>query len=878
VLLVFQLTTLLAPTLGLRAQDGGRVSGRVLAQGSTLPLIGAHVTIEGTTLAATTNEQGRFVLPRVPVGAHTVRVTYIGRTPASAQINVANGQTTMLDVELATITLTPVTVRASSQSEALSRQQNAPNIRSVVAADQMGRFPDASAPEALQRLPGVALQRDQGEGRYIQLRGSSAATTQVMVNGEQIGPPEADARQIALDAIPVGVLASVEVSKAITPDMDADAIGGAVNLLTKRAGFSRTFTVEGSGGFSMLREKSAGTAAITYGDRTADSRLGWLFSGSFGERNFGSDDIEPDYDDADLAELEVRHYSLWRRRSGFTGAIDFRAGDNTTLYLNGLWSELQDHEQRRIQAHLVEDNELAFLHKNRLEKLSTFNLLAGAEHSLARGMLLDYRLGVTRSQEDTPFDIEAAFLQEDVDFDPSRSDPEKPQPNPLNNALNGTYVFDELATGGTLTRNRDLVGAINFSFPFSMGNGSAVMKLGAKYRDKNKDQSVDAFEVGLASGASDIVLGTDVGSSFNNAGFNPGTYPIPFLTSPGDIKNFESRFAASLDDREAVAEEQTGAYELSERVVAAYAMAELNFGRRLMLLPGLRFENTSLTSDGFEFDADTEELTAQTGENSYSNIFPMLHLRYRLDDLTNVRAAFTSTIFRPNFIDLVPYIIIDGEDVEQGNPDLEPTTASNFDLMLERYDNNIGLISAGVFFKRLDKPIFAYTSDNTLGGETTQPVNAESGEILGFEVALQRRFTSLPGVLSGLGVYANYTWTDSKATQPNGRETRLAGQAEYAFNLAVSYERGRFSGQVSMNTVGRYIDELGEDADDDLFADERTQIDLSASLFVTPVAQVFLEAVNLTNQPYRTYLSATDRVRQLEFYEPSLQLGLRWRP
>jgi TonB-dependent receptor len=347
----------------------------------------------------------------------------------------------------------------------------------------MGRFPDASAPEALQRLPGVALQRDQGEGRYVQLRGSAAATTQVAVDGEQIGASEADARQIALDAIPVGVLAAIEVSKAITPDMDADAIGGSVNLVTKRAGFERTFTAEGSGGYGALREKGAGTGALTYGDRSSDGRLGWLLSGSFGHRNFGSDDIEPDYDDDALAELDVRHYTLWRRRTGATGSFDFRLSENTTFYVNSLWSELQDQEQRRRQFHGIEDGELEYLHKHRLEKLSTFNFLAGAEHAFRRGALLDYRLGFTRSQEDTPFDHEISFLQEDVSFSPSRTNPEAPQAGPQNNALAGEYVFNEFSTGGTLTKNRDLVGSLNLTLPFTFGTaGVGALRLGARTR------------------------------------------------------------------------------------------------------------------------------------------------------------------------------------------------------------------------------------------------------------------------------------------------------------------------------------------------------------------------------------------------------------
>lgn len=861
------------------AQTFGRITGRVDAADTRLALPGARVSVDGTVLTAVAGDEGRFLFSRVAVGVHTLRVTYLGRTPMTRQITVAGEQTVTANFSLETVTLTPVMVRAGGQADALSRQQNADNIKSVVSADQMGRFPDASAPEAVQRLPGVALQRDQGEGRYIQLRGASAATTQVRINGEEIGSPEADVRQIALDAIPVGVLGAVEVVKAITPDMDADAIGGSVNLITKRASAGRTFTAEGSGGFAPLRERGSGTGAITLGNRVMSDRLGWLLTGSFGERNFGSDDIEPDYDDDDLSELEVRHYTLWRRRSGLSGAFDFRANDRSSYYVNGLWSELQDHEQRRALAHAIEDNELAYLHKNRLEKLSTFNVLFGGEHLLPRGLTLNHRLGFTRSKEDTPFDYEAAFLQEDVDYSPSRANPERPQSNPQGNALAGRYVFDELSTGGTLTKNRDWVGGADLGIPFSFGSrGAGTLQFGAKYRDKKKDQRVDAFQLELADDASDIVLGSDVGGPFSNSGFVPGAYPMPFTTSPNDIKGFESRFRTRLTSREADAEAQVEAYDLTERVWATYAMARLDVTPRLLLLPGVRVEGTSLTTRGNEFDAEEETLSPRTATRSYTNFFPMAHLRYRLNDDTNLRGAFTSTIFRPNFLDLVPYSIRDGEDLEQGNPQLTATTARNLDLMFERYDRSVGLVSAGAFYKRLQNPIFTHTADNDLGGETSQPVNATSGEIFGLELALQKRLTFLPGALNGFGIYANYTWTDSKATQPTGRETRLAGQSENAFNLALSYEKRGFSGQISMNRVGSYIDELGEDAEDDLIADARTQVDLSLSYFARPTTQIFFEALNLGNSPYRTYQFASDRIRQLEFYKPALQLGVRFHP
>src|SRR5690606_23912299 len=268
------LTTVLATAWPAAAQEVGRLAGRVVEAESGRPLEGASVTVRGTSLATVTDARGQFIIPVVPVGAHTVVVAYLGRETREREVTVAAGALARLDVELPSqaLELTGIQVlgaRALVQAEALTRQKNAPNIINVVASDQMGRFPDASAPEAVQRIPGVAVARDQGEGRYIQIRGGSPANTQVNVNGVSVPSPEGEVRQIALDAVPVDLLEAVEVSKAILPDMDADAIGGAVNLVTRRAPVSRLFSVEAAGGFATIRDKFGGGSAFTFGDRFA---------------------------------------------------------------------------------------------------------------------------------------------------------------------------------------------------------------------------------------------------------------------------------------------------------------------------------------------------------------------------------------------------------------------------------------------------------------------------------------------------------------------------------------------------------------------------------------------------------------------------------
>lgn len=892
--LLAALFTVAAP---LAAQDAGRVQGRVLEAETNRPLEGARVRLHRSGLVAVTDQQGRFVIPRAPAGSDTLSVAYIGREPQARVVTIGRGPATTVDFSLPVATvvlqeLTALGVRAKTQAEALNRQQNAANISNIVASDQMGRFPDVSAPEAVQRLPGIAVQRDQGEGRYIQIRGGSASNTQVSFNGIQVPSPEGEQRQIALDAVPVDVLESIEVSKAITPDMDADAIGGAVNLVTRQAPEVPTLSAELSGGYGTIRGEPSYSGALTYGRRFADNQVGLMLSGSGSRRDFGSDDLESEFDLGDpgpgddaLENIETRRYDLWRARIGATAALDWRAGDNTTFTLTGIYSELQDDENRRNVIHAIEDGELIFAHKTRYEAMRLFNLAFTGDHLLNNGFTLDYNLSMARSSEKEDFDWESEFIQEGVTFAPDMSDPDNLQTNPSAGSVrDGSYLFDNIITGGDETTNRELTGGANLTIPYRFGaQGGGRFRFGVKVRDKNKDQNVTEFENELTDGADDIVLGQDVGGAFDfdESGYNPGSYEFPgAATSDDDMRGFPDRFGASLEG-ELNAEEETNDYDLDERVVAVYAMTEIDLTPRLMILPGVRYERTSLAVRGNSWDSETETLTPVTDDNAYNNVFPMVHLRYRITPQTNLRAAFTTTISRPNFFDLVPYRLRDDEDLGLGNPDLEPTIGRNFDLLLEHYDQRIGVLSAGVFYKSLSDPIFLFTSDNEFGGETTQPNNVDDGSILGFEVAAQKQLTMLPYPLDGLGLWANYTYTDSDVTLPGGREARLAGQAKHVFNTSLSYDRGAFSTSVSLNYHDAFPLEFGGDIvgefdpDTDLFVDEHLQLDFSANYLVSPSSSVFLELVNLTNEPFRTYQGSPDRPRQQEFYESWGRIGFR---
>jgi len=872
----------------LSAQASGRVAGTAVQAESGNLLVGARVRVVGTSITASTGSDGRFLLLRVPTGQQTIELTHLGRERQTQTVTVRNGEVTEVEFSapvapVALEGLEALGVRAMSQAEALSRQQNAANIINVLAADQMGRFPDASAPEALRRVPGIAVETDQGEGRYVQIRGGRAEFTQINLNGATVPSPEGDERQVALDAVPVDILASIEVTKAITPDMDANAIGGAVNLETRTAPERSLFSAEVAGGFAPIREEPSGKAALTWGDRFADGDLGLILTGSYSIRQFGSDDIEPEFDvegpsiSGDvLTEFQTRHYTLERERIGATASLDYRLGEGSELRATGTYTVHEDTEERRVFNNVVEDGELALEHKNRREDLEIAAATLGGEHLLGGGVRLDWGGSVSRSLEDTPFDNEIFFLIEDVTYDPDLSDRDEIRPNPSSSAVNGPFPFDGIDSGSSLTTNRDLLAHADLSIPYRLGEGATgSLKFGFQVRDKDKDQELQEFASELVDGAGGIILGQDIGGAFDFGDFNPGDYPFPDNSTTGDeVLDFIDRNRSILETEEDL-EAQTEDFVIDERVTAGYVMTELNLTPKLMILPGVRFEHTDFEGEGFDFDPDTETLSPTTGSKDYENFFPMAHVRYELGERTNLRAAYTTAISRPNFFDLVPFRLRDDDDLELGNPDLDPTTSDNFDLMLEHYDRRIGVLSAGFFVKQLEDPIFFFVTDNEAGGETVQPDNGRSADVLGFEFALQQQLRFLPVPFDGLGIYANYTYTDSEGVLPEGREAKLLGQADHTLNAALSYERAGFSGQLSFNFVDEYVDEYGEEAVEDVFVGSRHQLDFSASYQVNPTGSIFLELMNLTNQPFRLIQGTDDRPRQIEFYEPWGQIGFR---
>ncbi len=886
-LLALFIIAVFLPGIAVAQSGTGVVYGTVTGQGGDV-IADCKVTIQGTNIEAFTGLDGAYRLGPVPVGEHTILFDYLGLQAGSATVTVVAG--TPVNQDMTLLYAGEIEVRGSpllaGQAKALNRQKNASNISNIVAADQIGRFPDKNASEAAQRIPAVSLLRDQGEGRYVIIRGTEARLNSTTVNGERIPSPEAGTRSIALDTIPADLLGSIQVSKTLKPDMDGDSIGGTVDLVTKRAPEETRVSASLGANYSALVEETAPLATATFGTRFGDeNKWGLLMTGSGSDTKRGSDNIEPGYDDGDLAELEMRDYTIHRERYGFTGDLDYRASIRSNYFLRGLWTKYQDDEQRRAKNNVVEDNELERSLRDRTQTSYINSVTLGGDNIVGESGVIDYRLNWNKSQEETPNQINSAFIQEDVEFDPNVSpgsiDPNNIQANPLNEMVD-EYWFDELESEYKKAVEEDYIGALNYSQGFYRDSGfSGLWKVGAKYRQKTKEQN---YEVSAWESEDDLNFVDFIDNWQPETPFFNGIYGnqiVPFQ-GPSQMRDL---FNSGLLEEEKLLEEDLADFNVGEDTWAGYAMTEMLFGPKTSFMGGVRVESTKVDYLAYQLVLDEEgdalDLEPVTGTKDYTEWLPQFSMVYKTGAESQFRAAITRSLARPNFEDMAPWRLVNLEDseIELGNPDLDVTTSWNFDLMWEIYLKPVGIFSTGLFYKDLSDIIYLFTVDEVIDGEefeVVQPRNGDSGQLWGAEFAFQKNFTSWRGGWGGLGLYANYTWVDSEANYPDRLPTSLPGQSQNTGNLALVYEKYGISTRLSWNFNGKNLLEVGEEAAEDIWLDDHSQLDFMFHFQFSNKWGVALEFVNITDEPYTAYEGTPDQIRQQEYYGWWTTLSVRF--
>lgn len=911
--------TLICSVPALAQAQGGNLSGRVLDE-LGLPMPGATVMISDLQKGIPTDVNGFYTLIDIPAGEYTVTISFIGYKKIEETVTITAGSTTKKDFNLEPGFTEAGEVivmgdRLKGQAKALNQQRTNANITNVVAADQIGRFPDANIGDALKRIPGITIQNDQGEARNIIVRGLAPQLNSVMLNGERIPSAEGDNRNIQLDLIPSDLIQTIEVNKAVLPDMDADAIGGSVNLVTRSAPEGRRLSGTLASGFNFLSEQPIWTGSFIASDRFAGGKLGAVLSVSYNNHDFGSDNVEAVWyeDDAGrtvIEEFDIREYQVQRIRRSFNLALDYEFNPNHKIYLSGVYNWRDDWENRfRMRVSKLDDafdDGLAIesspgvynipngarvqyqtkgglnsdrIDNRRLEDQRNRNLTLKGEHQFD-ALEMNWSATYARASEERPNERYLSYRESGQSVFVDLSNPRLPNSNLSVPADNLGIGFHEISEEFQDTYDEDFNARIDFKTPVS---NKTVLKFGGRLRTKNKVRTNSFFTYEpLDENAFGATLGDLPIRDYTNPDYLAGSqYRVGNFGTPEFLGGLDLKNASLFDETDELGEYVPGNYTADEDIFAGYAMADLQFNENFSGILGLRYEGTSIDYSGFILDVDNDQISEASDSQNYGNFMPGVHLNYNFSDNSILRFAWTNTIARPNYFDLVPYAEFspDDEELVRGNPDLEATTSMNLDLMYENYFDNIGILSAGAFYKDVDNFIYERViegfSDPAFGNdlEFTTFENGGTAEIYGLEVSLQRQ------IWKGLGIYLNYTHTQSSTTGIQGRESDdidLPGTANNMFNASLSYETNKLVLRASLNYASDYIDELGGDAFEDRFYDEQTFLDVNGSYAFTPQWRFFFEVNNLTNQPLRYYQGVEERTMQLEYYNVRFNAGLKF--
>jgi TonB-dependent receptor len=899
-------------------KDYGTINGRATDPGHSA-LQGARVELQPKGLTAVTDAEGQFTIPGVPPGNYTLTVSYIGFSTFSAPTTVMAGRVTEIDAVLKIGSVNQEVVvrgeRERGEIEALNIERTADTIIEVLPAEVITSLPNTNVADALGRLPGVSLERDEGEGKYVQIRGTEPRLSNVTVNGVHISSPERDVRNVKLDIIPASVVEFIEVSKTLSANQDGDAIGGSINLVTRTADDAPFYTVTGMTGYTPIINgrwltQYDGTISQRFG---TEKRLGVALGGSYDYNGRGYNNIEPSPGTNDFGNgfvpvftgIHLREYMQRRTRYGFAGSTDYRLNNGSSAYVRGLFAEFKDfgdtwNVQENVGSLLTpttSDNtgNVVLRHLNRTPEQRIYSIAAGERLNLGQSFL-NYQFAVSRERQDGQFPSTYFTSPSNVQFGIDTSTPSTPKFPVLNGVnINDPTMYTLTKTIGAVdpVRELDLEGFVSLARHYIAGSHFGSFEAGLKIRSGDKTNKT--YEpVSTATGSPTLLYSQVLGNAPKDPNFYFGQYALPPLS---DYNKIESFFAAnpttiSLDVNATRARSDPNNYHTIERIYAGYAMNTITLGKA-RIETGVRIETTRSNFTGYNVLFDSTGAWVSTtpvhGENLYVNVLPSVNLQYAFTPDTKLRAGYGRGIARPNFSDLPPYVLEDDSNQQfmLGNPKLKPTTANNFDLLGEHYLKQVGLIQAGVFYKDLQDPIFAVTTPSTMAGFTqVQPINGTTAHIFGFEAAYQQLLTFLPGAMNGFGVSANYSHTMSRAVVP-GRVDKpaLSRQGPNNWNLGLTYDKRRLSTRFGLTHNDAYIYQYnyvtgaplglkGPNGDNYTYA--HTQLDLQGSYRIKGGLKFLASVLNLTNEVFGFYYGSPQYPNQREFYSRTFSFGLRW--
>ena len=822
------------------------------------------------------------------------------------------------------------------RADAIAEKQQAPNLIDVQPLSEIIKLPDINTAEALQRIPGISLETDSGEGRFVHIRGLDADLNGTSYGGVRLpasnaSSPSGGGRAVAFDTFPTGIIGGIELTKTSRPDMDAEALGGSINLVPRSGaehGGAPFLDADIGSGYEPLRRTPVYHGEVSAG-RSFDGGdgIGGLFSGAnafsavvsavYHQDSRGIDDLEESYTDQQssgvpdkvLSNLQFRRYEYHRKRYGVAANFDAKASENTSFYLRVLWSGYLEGADKHylVLNNLDSDagcsplpsciqapnNPNGFIASSAGLEQDTTDTLERVQNGLGvvggssvfSNFKLDYHASFALGTDRVSTSYGSAWSDPNpvpIAYD-NNTDPRFPRFQTLdgtNPADPANYTLDNIGLGQSYTHDGETAGVFDATIPTGSGDHTAEWKFGLSVRERHKT-SESTSPVFTPNGTISLAPYT-YGSSqiyYNNL------YSIGPPISLVSVRNLANGNLGTITDDAAA--DASGNIDDRENVYAGYGQYSGKFGA-VGVLAGVRVESTHATYGGNLYNSDLDTNTPSSERNSYTNYFPTLQARYDFFDNLVGRLTYSTGIARPGFEQITPgaSISVSNAAVTVGNPALKPTLGQNFDLALEYYPGDGQIAAAGLFYKQFRDYIllsqqiasgYPYPglsgTITTIQSFTNGPAHAE-----GIEGQYQQQLKFLPAPFNGFGYSANFTLVDSRAEIHPGTFGLLPSTSKVTWNAAIFYELDPIEVRLAAGYVGQNLFAFGSTLGNstDVYSRHRTTLDLGASYAIAHQIKVYFDAKNLLNTPLEFTEGTSDsRPIQREFYDVTLLAGVR---
>ncbi|MDA3880823.1 MAG: TonB-dependent receptor [Prolixibacteraceae bacterium] len=944
----------------------GVVSGIITDAGSNEPLPAASVYLEGTSTGTITNDDGRYYLP-VKSGSYTLQVSFLGYDTAEREITIDDGTSLEINVALNASNIMGeevlVTSQARGQLSAVNKQLNSDKIMNAVSSERIKEFPDDNAAQSISRLPGVHL-----SGSSVVIRGIQPKMNKILINGIEMPSTDANTRSVSLDMVSSNSLSGIEVFKTATPDMDGDAIGGIVNLRLQEAPdeFNYSFMVQGN--YNSQQQNGSYKIWADVSNRFFDKKLGVSVNANYNLNNGGYDEIRPGYSLESEGEMGKGKYMLSGvtvrdridKSNVFGGSLilDYRIPDGKIIF-NSMFSDKTSnsltHSDNLSASNLRRSVSIghsaysSLLWNNSLQFEKQFGWVK-----------VDAMVSYTEFNRVTDYSYNYDFESTQVNFyADSLTNARKLEMEPhemYNYAIPDTWETMRMKGFGWNPENYNenrVNASFNVEVPFSIANVVDIkLKIGGKYMRMQRERDYTRYRYGDDISGKSIhedfkdwlveqghenwestLLFTDfrnydyeAGSNFLNRSEN---YTMPYVV---DV-DLTDKMAVDYMDHSKLqntGDSYSGDYWGGERLLAGYFMGHINLWNKLLIIPGVRYENvrneyTALKSGSTAKNVDVVYDTLSRPA-VHAHFLPHLHARLNVTNWWNVRFSYNKTLSRPDYSYIIPVVTYNtvASNGNAGNPFLKPAVSENYDLNFTFHSKKLGLVTVGAFKKEIDGIFYSQTTlmknlpDSTIlaefpidkypalkSGETNFYINNPNKAFLrGLELEWQSNLSYLPHPFNGLVLNANYTRVWSETDYPLHRveknfiptfpyveevendtvfTNRLIHQANDIANVSVGYDYKGFSARLSFRFQGNVMSSVSSRPEQDGFTNNDYKFDLAIRQQVPckfARAEVYFNAVNFTNVPsrrYSVYPNKGETNTMTRYSGPQFQLGIRLR-